>query len=101
MSQDAAKAGFRILKMGAIRPGDEFRSPGRLYQGRGDAPECAFCGRDAYETELESFDGGGVHFFFCLDCEQEAAYEGLSACRSQLDSHITGDQWEDGKKWQV
>ena len=93
---NAGKAGFAILKLGAIRGDDQFHSPGRIYSNDyrsspGDAPECQFCGRDAYEVELESFDGGGSHFFFCLDCEAEAAYEGLSVCRSPID-HEEGGQ---------
>tara|TARA_B100000287_G_scaffold401183_1_gene421012 strand:- start:2236 stop:2535 length:300 start_codon:yes stop_codon:yes gene_type:complete len=67
--------------MGLVRPGDEVQSPGRLYTAGRDAPECFVCGMDVYETELESCNAGGDHFYFCDEHEMEAAYRTLDACR--------------------
>jgi len=85
MSQTAINVGFSILKLGRIRDGDQFHSPGRIYSGQRDAPQCFECGRDGYETQLMSADGGGTHFFYCLEHEKAAAYELLMACSTEVD----------------
>jgi len=67
--------------MGLVRPGDEVDSPGRLYRPGRNAPECHVCGEDIYETELESWNGGGDHFYFCEEHTEEAAWRALDAGR--------------------
>ena len=68
--------------MGVVRPGDEVQSPGRLYSPGRPAPECFQCGLDIYETELESCEARGDHFYFCEEHTEEAAWRALDSCRN-------------------
>ena len=89
----AGNAGFAILKLGDIRGDDQFHHQGYLHNnswGVSEAPECQFCGRDAYELlkagmQLYHAGAGGVNTYYCLDDEQEAAYTVLEAVSETVD----------------
>ena len=70
--------------MGLVRPGDEVDSPGRLYVAGREAPECFECGKDVYETELESCHAQGDWFYFCGEHDEEAAWRALDSCRGSV-----------------